>query len=280
MNKKNRINSVIFHTVCLILCCITFYPILWLLKSSLTESSQVFVQAYKLIPEKWSFQNYITGWKGFANTSFGVFFSNTTLITVTSVVGLLMSSSLVAYGLTRIRYKGRKVVFISMIATLMLPYQVIMIPMYILFYKIGWINTFLPLIVPDWLASPFHVFLIMQFIKTIPRQIDESAVIDGCNSFSLYYRIIMPLMKPALVTAGIFAFFKKWNDFLGPLLYLNKIESYTLSLALRMFSDPDALTDWGAMFAMQFLSLIPCFLIFIVFQKKIVGGISTTGLKG
>ncbi len=277
---KSLIKSVLFHGICILLCGVSIYPVIWLVKSSLTESSQVFIQSAKLIPDKWFFVNYINGWKGFGRYSFGVFFRNTTFLTVVGTFGLLLSSSLIAYGLSRIHFRGRKLLFASMITSMMLPYQVTMIPEYIMFYNVGWANTFLPLLIPSFLGSPFHIFLMMQFIKTIPRQIDEAAVIDGCNSFSLYSKIILPLLTPALVTAGIFAFFGKWNDFMGPLLYLSKVDTYTLSLALRMFADPEALTDWGAMFAMQFLSLIPCLLVFFIFQKKIVEGISTTGLKG
>lgn len=278
--RKKQISSVLFHVICCLLCLVFIYPILWLFKSSLTESSQVFVQADRLIPEKLMFANYVNGWKGYGKHSFDVFFRNTAFITFVSTLGLIVSSSLIAFGLTRVRFKGQKLIFSTMILSMLLPYQIIMIPEYIMFYRIGWANTYLPLIVPAWLGSPFHIFLMMQFIKTIPRQIDEAAVIDGCNSFSLYSRIVLPLLKPAIVTAGIFAFFSKWNDFMGPLLYLTKTETFTLSLALRMFADPEALTDWGAMFAMQFLSLIPCLIVFFIFQKRIVEGISTTGLKG
>ena len=280
MFKKKHAGSLFFHLVMIIISLITFYPILWLFGSSLTESSQVFVQSYSVLPKEFYFSNYINGWQGFGGVSFGRFFSNTVFITVTSTVGLVLSSSIVAFGLSRLRFKGRKLIFGSMIATMMLPYQVIMIPSYILFYKIGWVDTYLPLIIPNWLAYPFHTFLIMQFCKTIPREIDEAAAIDGCGNFTLFYRIIMPLLKPALVTAGIFAFFRNWNNFLGPLLYLTRVESFPLSLALRLFADPESLTDWGAMFAMQFLSLIPLFVIFLIFQKRIVGGISISGLKG
>ena len=280
MFKKKHAGSLFFHLVMIIISLITFYPILWLFGSSLTESSQVFVQSYSVLPKEFYFSNYINGWQGFGGVSFGRFFSNTVFITVTSTVGLVLSSSIVAFGLSRLRFKGRKLIFGSMIATMMLPYQVIMIPSYILFYKIGWVDTYLPLIIPNWLAYPFHTFLIMQFCKTIPREIDEAAAIDGCGNFTLFYRIVMPLLKPALVTAGIFAFFRNWNNFLGPLLYLTRVESFPLSLALRLFADPESLTDWGAMFAMQFLSLIPLFVIFLIFQKRIVGGISISGLKG
>jgi multiple sugar transport system permease protein len=278
--KKHIFSSVVYQMVCLFLCCVTLYPLVWLFGSSLTESSQVFVESYRIFPEKLVFSNYVTGWRGFGGVSFGVFYKNTAFITVVATFGSLASSSLVAFGLSRIRFKGRNLIFTTMILSMLLPGQVLMVPTYIIYYKLGWVHTYLPLTFTAYLASPFYVFLMMQFIKGIPKELDEAATLDGCNTFTLYLYVIMPLLKPALVTAGIFMFFSKWNDFMGPLLYISNIHKYTLSLALRSFSDPLALTDWGAMFAMQFLSLIPCFILFIIFQKKITGGIHTTGLKG
>jgi multiple sugar transport system permease protein len=167
-----------------------------------------------------------------------------------------------------------------MLLTMMIPYQVVMIPQFIIFSKIHWTGTYNPLIVPMFCSQPFFVFLMMQFIRGLPIELDESAKIDGCNRFQIFYRIILPLITPAVVTSAIFQFYWRWDDFLGPLLYLNKPKLYTVSLALRMFADPATATDWGAMFAMGTLSLVPIFIIFVIFQRQLVDGISTTGLKG
>jgi multiple sugar transport system permease protein len=186
----------------------------------------------------------------------------------------------VAYGFARIRFWGSPVFYGIMFLTLMLPYQVIMIPQFIIFQKIGWVNTLLPLIVPQFGGQAFFIFLMVQFIRGIPKELDQSAMIDGCNKFQIFVRIIFPLITPALITSTIFSFYWRWDDFLGPLLYLNRPRSFTVSLALRMFSDPVTSTDWGAIFAMGTLSLFPVFFIFVVFQKYIVQGMVTTGLKG
>jgi multiple sugar transport system permease protein len=195
-------------------------------------------------------------------------------------VGAVLASASVAYGFSRIRFWGNSFLYGIMFLTLMLPYQVIMVPQFIIFQKIGWVNTFLPLIVPQFGGQAFFIFLMVQFIRGIPKELDQSAMIDGCVKFSIFLRIIFPLIKPALITSAIFSFYWRWDDFLGPLLYLNRPRNFTVSLALRMFSDPATSTDWGAIFAMGTLSLIPVFLIFIVFQKYIVEGMVTSGLKG
>jgi multiple sugar transport system permease protein len=167
-----------------------------------------------------------------------------------------------------------------MLATLMLPVQVQIIPQYIVFSKIGWINTFIPLLLPRIGGTAFFIFMIMQFIRGIPKEMDEAAEIDGCGKGGIFFRIILPQITPALITAAIFSFYWTWEDFLTPLIYLNKPVLYTISMALRSFADPSANTDWGAIFAMSSLSLVPVFIIFVAFQRYLVEGISTTGLKG
>jgi multiple sugar transport system permease protein len=199
---------------------------------------------------------------------------------VIATLGTVMSSAIVAYGFARIKFFGRNFWFVCMLLTLMLPYQVVMIPQFIIFFKLYWTNSFKPLIVPMFMGQPFFIFLIIQFIRGIPSELDEAAKIDGCGRFRTFYSIILPLIVPALITSAIFQFYWKWDDFLGPLLYLNKPTLYTVSLALRMFSDPFTSTDWGAIFAMSTLSLVPIFIVFIIFQKYLIRGISTTGLKG
>ncbi len=184
-----------------------------------------------------------------------------------------------AYGFARIRFAGSGFWFTIMLMTLMLPIQVQIIPQYIVFSKLEWINTFLPLIVPRFFGQAFFIFLMIQFIRGIPVDLDEAAEIDGAGKAGIFFRIILPLIKPALVTSGIFSFYWTWEDFFGPLLYLNAPDLYTVSLALKNFADPSTATNWGAIFAMSVLSLVPVFAIFVMFQKYLVQGISTTGLK-
>lgn len=272
--------AVARQIVLVILTAFMLYPLVWLVASSLKEGSQVFVQAHSLYPEGWHFENYVNGWKGFGGITFATFFKNTFVIVAASTVGSVISSTFIAYGFARIRFRGRNVWFVCMLLTMMLPFEVIMIPQYVMFNWFGWINTYWPLILPTFFGVPFFVFLIMQFIRTVPYELDEAARIDGCNRFSIFYRIIVPLVVPAMMTSAIFSFYWRWDDFMGPLIYLSSPHKYTLALALKMFSDPETVTNWGNMFAMSVLSLLPVTIIFFTFQKYIVEGISTSGLKG
>jgi multiple sugar transport system permease protein len=282
MNSRNgkMLGTILYHTLVALLGFIMIYPILWLVASSFKDNSEVFVRAYSLIPERFAFENYSIGWKGFGGTSFAVFFKNSFIITVLGTIGEVFSSIIVAYGFSRIKFTFKKFWFLIMMLTMMLPSQVLIIPQYILFSKLGWINSFKPLIVPAFFGSAFFIFLAMQFIQGIPKELDESAKMDGCGKFAIFLRIILPLLKPVIVTIAIFSFYWRWEDFFGPLLYLNKPQMYPATLALKLFSDPTTKTSWGAMFAMSVVSELPVFIIFLLFQKYIVEGISTSGLKG
>ena len=250
--------------------------------SSFKETGTIFSTAAELIPRYFTLENYMTGWSsGVAGTNFGIFFRNSAIIAVSATIGTVLSSALVGYSFSRGRFPGRNVLFVAMLATLMLPPQILMIPQYLWFNSLGWVDTYAPLIVPFFFAiTGFFIFLIKNFIDGIPRELDEAAKIDGCSFYSIFGRVIFPLTVPALITASLFSFIWRWDDFLGPLLYLNRVARFPASLALRMFTDPGAITDWGALFAMSTLSLVPTVLIFIFFQKYLVDGISTSGLKG
>ncbi len=256
------------------------YPILWMLFASFKDNTEIFQNAATLLPKHFKFENYAIGWKGFGGASFGVFFKNTFIITITSTIGAVASSVLVAYGFARIRFIGKKFWFACMMISMMLPFQVVMIPQFVIFHELNWVNSFKPLIVPQFLGQPFFIFLMVQFIQGIPAELDQSAKIDGCGRYAIFYRIILPLLSPALITSTIFSFYWRWDDFFAALLYLSKPKLYTIPLAIRMFADPAAVTNWGAMLAMATLSLVPVFVVFLAFQRYLVEGISTTGLKG
>ncbi len=280
MRKTQKINNIIFHVLAVALGFAMIYPLLWMIMSSFKPSNEIFANAGSLMPKEFFPSNYPTGWKGFGGISFSVFFKNSFIIAGLSTVGSVFSSACIAFGLSRLRFKGRKIWFVMMLLTMMLPFQIIMIPQYIIFNKAGWIGTILPLVAPAYFGGGFFIFLIMQFIYGIPKDLDEAAKIDGCSFYGIFGRVILPLIVPALITCGIFAFMWKWDDFLASLLYLNNPSNYTVSLALKMFSDPSTQSDWGAMFAMATLSILPIMLIFIFCQKYLVEGISTEGLKG
>ena len=279
VSAQRRLSSVLYHLVCMILVVFMIYPVLWMIMSSFKTQSGIFRGNLSLIPDEWNFANYIEGWRGFGNYTFATFFTNSSIISAVSTIGTMASAALVSFGFARIKFPGSKFLFSCMLVTMMLPYQIIMIPQYLIFHRLKWINTFLPLIVPWSLGNPFFIFLVIQFVRTIPFELDESAFIDGCTRFGIFSKIILPLCMPALVTVAIFSFYWRWQDFIQPVIYLSKPQLYTVSVALRLFSDPTSVTNWGAMFAMASLSLLPVMAVFFLLQKYIVEGISTTGLK-
>lgn len=278
LGKKER--DFIYYLLLTLFGYIMLYPLLWLLGSSFKEHSEIFANITSLIPKEFTWNNYIEGWKGFGGISFTIFFKNSFIVAILETLGVIFSSTIIAYGFARISFPGRNFWFYCMLTTMMLPFQVTMIPRYILFLNFGWVNSFKPLVIPAYFGAPFYIFMIRQFISGIPLELDESAFIDGAGRLRIFWNIILPNIKPAIITATIFTFYGAWNDFMGPLLYLNRPELFTVSLALRAFSDPSAVTNWGAVFAMSVLSLVPILVIFVLLQKYIVRGIVTTGIRG
>ncbi|MBB6670151.1 carbohydrate ABC transporter permease [Cohnella nanjingensis] len=279
-HTNRRLKAFAYHLLVGGLALIMLYPIIWLAMSSLKPNDEIFTTAYSLLPSSFEWSNYSKGWAGFGGNTFANFYKNSFIIVIASTFGAVASSALVAYGFARVSYFGKAFWFTCMMITMMLPRDVTMIPQYILFSKLGWLASFKPIIIPQFFATPFFIFLIMQFIRTIPGELDEAAKIDGCSRYGIFFRIILPLIAPALVTSTIFAFYWNWEDFIHPLLYLNNPDLFPVSLALKLFLDTDAVNNWGGLFAMSTLSLVPIFVVFFLFQKYIVEGISTTGLKG
>lgn len=281
MMRIRRYRRFLYHSIITICGLLMIYPLVWMIMSSFKETNTIFTTAQQLLPKKFTVENYVNGWKGFAGVDFGRFLTNSLFISLVATVGTVLSSSVVAYGLARCRFRGRRMIQVAMLLSMMLPAQVLMIPQYLWFQKLGWINSYKPLIVPYWFAiQGFFVYLMTSFIEGIPHDLDEAAKIDGCSYLGVFRRIIFPLMKPVLITASIFSFMWRWDDFLSALLYVNQSVLYPVSLALKLFSDPSTSSDYGAMFAMATISILPIMLIFIFMQKYIVEGISTSGLKG
>jgi len=278
--RKVLLSSLAYHLPVIILSFIMIYPILWMFASSFKGPTEIWTNVSSLIPKQFTLNGYIIGWKGFGGVSFKTYFMNSLLYAGGATLFQVISSAVVAFGFSRIRFFGRNFWFTCMLLTLMLPAQVLIIPQYILFKQLGWINTYLPLLVPRLGGSAFFIFMIMQFIRGLPKELDEAAEMDGCSTIGIFFRIILPLIQPAMITAAIFTFYWTWDDFMGPLIYLSDPKLYTVSLALRGFADPSSGTDWGAIFAMSSLSLVPVFALFIFFQRYLVRGISTTGLTG
>lgn len=278
--RRELVRSLLYHGLVTTMALAMIYPILWLVGSSLKGPDEIWTNQAAVIPKEFHFENYTNGWRGFGNISFTTFYKNSFIYAGLGTLFTVSASAVVAYGFARVKFTGRNFWFGVMMLTLMLPIQVQIIPQYIVFNKLDWINTFYPLLLPRLGGQAFFIFMIVQFIRGIPNELDEAALIDGCGKGGIFFRIILPQLKPAMITAAIFSFYWTWEDFLTPLLYLNSPDLYTISLALRTFSDPSGQTDWGAIFAMSTLSLVPVFIIFVLFQRYLVEGIATTGLKG
>ncbi|XAS71453.1 carbohydrate ABC transporter permease [Micrococcaceae bacterium Sec5.1] len=276
-----RIKSIIFHIVALALVGVVLYPALWMVVSSFKPNSEIGGSTTQLWSNNFSFDNFITAMDGIGGVSTLTFFTNSLILAVGAVVGTVLSASVSAYAFARINFPGRGIFFGMMIATLLLPFHVVIIPQYIVFQQLGLVDTYVPLLIGKFLAADaFFVFLMVQFMRGLPAELDEAARIDGAGHVRIFGSIMLPLMKPALISTSIFSFIWSWNDFLGPLLYLNTPEKYPLPLALRLFVDQTQSSDYGAMIAMSVLALLPVLVFFLVFQRYIVEGVSTQGLKG
>lgn len=266
------------HAALIAVSFVMLYPLLWMVASSFREESEIFTDL-SLIPGSLDPRNYLEGWTALQE-SFSLFYWNSFVVAFLVVIANAMSCSVTAYAFARLEFPGRKIWFALMLGTLMLPYHVTLIPQYVLFLNLGWIDTFLPLVVPKFLAADaFFIFLMVQFFRGIPRELDEAAAMDGCGPWRIYWRIILPLSTPVLATTAIFSFLWTWNDFFGPLIYLNDVLLHTVPLALRSFTDSTGQSAWGQLFAMSVLALMPVFLFFLVFQKLIIEGVAMSGMK-
>jgi multiple sugar transport system permease protein len=278
MTTRARVRSVLKHLVLIATAALMLYPVLWMVVSSLRPQDKIFQEPGLLLTDVRA-SNYPNGWTALADT-FDVYLLNSAIVVLGAIVGNLVSCSMAAYAFARLEFVGRRPLFAVMLMTIMLPVHVVIVPQYILFSELGWLNTFLPLIVPKLLATDaFFVFLMVQFIRGIPRDLDDAARIDGCGHGGIFLRVILPLMTPALATTAIFTFIWTWNDFFSQLIYLTDPSKYTVPVALRSFMDATTGTSWGSMFAMSVVSLVPVFLAFLIGQRYLVRGIATTGIK-
>jgi multiple sugar transport system permease protein len=257
---------------------VMLYPVIWMVVSSLRPGDEIFREPGLLITDL-EIENYTLGWNALGHP-FSHYLMNSALVVLGAIVGNLVSCSMAAYAFARLEFIGKKFWFAIMLMTIMLPIHVLIVPQYVMFSEVGWVNTFLPLVVPKLLATDaFFVFLMVQFIRGIPRELDEAARIDGCGRARIFLRVILPLMVPALATTAIFTFIWTWNDFFSQLIYLTDPEMYTVPIALRSFVDATSSTSWGSLFAMSVVSLAPVFLAFLVGQRYLIKGIATTGGK-
>jgi multiple sugar transport system permease protein len=267
------------HLALIIVSAAMLYPVLWMVAGSLRPVDEIFGSGLNLIPSQVTIEAYESGWFAL-EVSFGQFFLNSLAISILATVGNVAAASLTAYAFARLRFFGSSFWFALMLGTLMLPQQVMLIPQYILFSRLDWINTWLPLVVPKYFAiDPFFIFLMVQFFKQLPRELDEAAIMDGCSPWRIYWKIILPLSGPVLATAAVFSFIWTWDDFFGPLIYISDMKLYTVQLGLSSFVDSHGASNWNEMFAMSLVALLPVFFIFVFFQKLLIEGIATTGMK-
>ncbi|WP_345544988.1 carbohydrate ABC transporter permease [Microbacterium jejuense] len=275
---RKPVTSIIRHTLLIALAALMLYPVIWMVVSSLRPNDEIFREP-GIIFDSFEISNYTDGWNAL-QYPFNVYLWNSAVIVVGCIVGNLISCSMAAYAFARLEFTAKRLWFGIMLLSIMLPIHVIIVPQYILFSQLGWVNTFLPLIVPKMLAvDAFFVFLMVQFIRGIPKELDEAARIDGAGHPRIFLQVILPLMTPALATTAIFTFIWTWNDFFSQLVFLTKPELYTVPLALRSFEDAQSVTNYAQMFAMSVVSLVPIFLIFLFGQKFLIKGIATTGIK-
>ena len=255
-------------------------PVVWMISASLQDQQGVFASPYQWIPVTPRWDNYATVTTIFP---FWRYLANTLVITVSVTLATLLSCSLVAYGFARLRFPGRNLLFALCLATMMLPGQVTMIPLYVMFARLGWVDTFFPLIVPSLFGTPFYIFLLRQFFLTIPREYDEAALLDGAGHLRIYWSIILPLARPALATVALFTFVGAWNDFFGPLVYINSPENATLTLGLNMLKAQitgTGLVQWQVLMAGALLVMLPNVAVFLLSQKHFVKGLAVGGLRG
>ncbi|MFI9461030.1 carbohydrate ABC transporter permease [Streptomyces xiamenensis] len=275
---RRRVGSVLKHTGLIIVALLMLYPLLWMVASSLRPNADIFTSS-GLFVDTFDLDHYPNGWNALAYP-FSTYLLNSFLVVLGSVIGNLVSCSMAAYAFARLQFRWRRWAFMAMLVTIMLPIHVLIIPQYVVYAQLGWINTYLPLIVPKLLATDaFFIFLMVQFIRGIPRELDEAARIDGAGHARIYGQIMLPLMVPALATTAIFTFIWTWNDFFTQLIFVTKPDLYTVPVALRSFIDAQTQSDFGALFAMSVVSLIPVFLVFLFGQRFLLRGIATTGGK-
>ncbi|MCT7355745.1 carbohydrate ABC transporter permease [Streptomyces sp. 15-116A] len=278
--ERKRSGSIAWHLGALVVLAVVLYPVIWVVGASFKPSKDI-IASLDLLPTEPVWENFSGLADGISGIAISSFFWNSLMYAVLAVIGVVLSSSLTAYAFAKIRFAGRNLMFTLMIGTLLLPYHVLLIPQYVLFRNLELTDTLVPLVAGKFLATEaFFVFLMVQFMRGLPKELDEAAKLDGCGHLRTYWSIVLPLSRPALITSAIFTFINAWNDFMGPLIYLNSPENYTVSLGLMMFRDQEGVSNYGSMIAMSLVALVPVIAFFMAFQRYLIDGMATSGLKG
>lgn len=256
------------------------YPLLWLLSSSLKPEKIIFKEV-GLIPSQITLENYIKGWNGLSGINFGVYFKNTIFLVLLCIVGNLITCSMTGYAFARLNFLGKNLLFSVLMVSMMLPFHVVLLPRFVMFNALGWNDSYLPLVVPKFLATEgFFCYMMVQFMRGIPRDLDEAARVDGCGTVQTYFRIIMPLCKSAVTLVTVLTLIWTWNDFFSQLIYIGNPDLFTIALGLRTFIDATGVSNYGQLFAMSIVSLLPIVFFFVIAQKQIMEGVAMQGIKG
>ena len=277
---NRKVKVILMQIFIIVFGFVMVYPVLWMISSAFKENRDIFTDI-GLMPTVFNLNAFIDGWKGSGKATYTNFFINTFLLVIPTTIFTVMFSALVAYGFARFQFPGKKILFVLLIAMLMLPNSVVIIPRYTLYNKFNWINTYMPFYAPALLCcNAFFPYMLIQFLRGLPRDLDESAYIDGCGTFKTFTHILLPLMKPSLFSAGLFQFLWTYNDYFNSLVFINSVKKFPISLALRMSLDAESVVQWGKVMAMAFVAVVPVILLFFAAQRYFVEGIATSGLKG
>ncbi len=280
MTRAERVQALMRYTALLAVAVVMLYPLLWLIGASFKSNAEIFTEV-GFWPSSFSLDSYVKGWKTSTEYTFATYFLNSFIITIPRIIVTVISCVLVAYAFARFEFWGKKFWFAVMVGTMMLPLIVLRLPQYLMFKELGWLDTYLPLILPSAFATDtFFVFLLVQFLRGIPRDMEEAALIDGCNAIQLLWHIIVPLLKPAIISVIVFQFIWTMNDFMGPLIYLASVEKYPVSLALKMSIGATEEVEWANVIAISVVALIPSVAVFFMAQKHFIEGASSSGIKG
>jgi multiple sugar transport system permease protein len=284
MQAKTPLARLVIHLILLAGSFVFLFPLFWMISTSLKPVEETMLSPPRWIPSALHFENYVKavayGSKALGYIPFLEYGKNTLLLCVLVVSGTVISSALIAYGFARLQWPGRNTLFGITLATMMVPFPVLMVPMFVLFRHLGWVGTFRPLWVPAWFGTAFDIFLLRQFFLTIPRELSDAAVVDGCSELQVFRHVILPLSRPALAVVALFSFLYTWNDFIGPLIYLSDQRMFTLSLGLQFYQSQAGGTEWHLLMAAATIVVLPIIILFFFAQRTFIQGIALTGIKG
>ena len=280
MRKRHRDGGFVDYLIIAVIGLVLLYPIIWMFFATFKSNEDIFGST-RLLPSVWHFENYVEGWKGSSRLTYTTFFINTFKLVVPTTLLTVASACLAAYAFARFDFPCKGLLFTVLIGLMMLPGAVVIIPRYLLYNQFHWIDTYMPFYIPALLCcNSFFPYMLIQFLRGIPKELDESAYIDGCSTFRTLVSILLPLMKPALFSAGLFQFLWTYNDYFNSLIFISSQKMYPISLALRMSLDSESVVNWGKVMAMAFVAVMPVMVLFFAAQKYFVEGIATSGLKG